>query len=308
MTEPVRVLYVMGHGWSGSTILGNLLGELDGFFHAGELRRLWGEALPIGAPCGCGEPVRTCPVWSKVLGHPLMAGSDPAEVDRWHVRATPVRRTLDLLRFRPGRPTGRPDLDLYLQAAARLYRAIADVTGARVIVDTSKRSGDAAALMLMPGIEAAFVHLVRDPRAVAYSWARRQEAGHGPVATSRDWMAFNLLDGAIRRQAGRGRSMRLRYEDLMADPAARLRSITDLVHEKPETLPLRGDHVALLGVNHGVMGNPSRFVTGEVELREDEVWKRAQSLRDRRLVTTLTLPLLTRFGYRARGTFNSGST
>jgi hypothetical protein len=165
-----------------------------------------------------------------------------------------------------------------------------------VIVDTSKRSGDAAALFLMPGLEAFFIHLVRDPRAVAYSWARRDEPGHGPVATSRDWMAFNGLDGAIRLRAGGGRSMRLRYEDLVAEPAASLRSVARLLDEKPETLPLRG-HVALLGVNHGVMGNPSRFVTGEVELREDDDWKTAQSPRDRGVITALTLPLLVRYRY-----------
>src|SRR5881396_2114452 len=113
MAEPVRVLYVMGHGWSGSTILGNLLGELEGFFHAGELRRLWGEALPSGAPCGCGVPIGACPVWSKVLAHPLVKSLDRAEIDRWH-RAVRVRRALGLLRLRRGRPTGLPDLDGYL--------------------------------------------------------------------------------------------------------------------------------------------------------------------------------------------------
>ena len=296
MSEPVRVLYVMGHGWSGSTILGNLLGELDGFFHAGELRRLWGEALPANAPCGCGQPVRECPVWSEVLRHPLVAELDPAEVERWHESAR-VRRTLHLLRLKRG-PTGRgPDLDRYLSASANLYRAIAEVTRARMVVDTSKRSGDAAALSLTPGIDAFFVHLVRDPRAVAHSWARRPDGGHGPVATARDWMVFNWLDERVRRGAGKGRSMRLRYEALMAAPAASLQASAGLVGERPETLPLRGDRVALLGENHGVMGNPSRFVTGEVELREDEEWKRAQSPSDRRLVTALTLPLLVRYRY-----------
>jgi hypothetical protein len=295
--KPIRVLYVMGHGWSGSTILGNLLGELDGFLHAGELRRLWGEALPAGAPCGCGESVGDCPVWSKVLAHSSMAGLDSAEVDGWHRRAVPVRRTLGLLRTRRSRVPGSTDLERYLDAAGRLYRAVAEVTGARVIVDTSKRAGDAAMLLLMPEVEPFFVHLVRDPRAVAHSWARRSESGHGPMATSRDWMAFNLLDAAIRRRAGRGRSMRLRYEDLVADPAASLSSVASLVDEKPETLPFRGPNVALLGVNHGVMGNPSRFATGDVELREDDDWKAAQPPKDRWVVTALTLPLLVRYRY-----------
>jgi hypothetical protein len=297
MAEPVRVLYVMGHGWSGSTILGNLLGELDGFFHAGELRRLWGEALPSGAPCGCGQPVGVCPVWSKVLAHRSVAVFDPVDVDIWHQQATPVRRTLGLLRTGLGRVRGDAALSAYLLAAERLYCAVAEVTGARVIVDTSKRSGDAAALLLMPDVEPFFVHLVRDPRAVAYSWARRQEAGHGPVATSRDWMAFNVLDEAIRRRAGRGRSIRLRCEDLVAEPTASLRSVARLVDEKPEKLPLRGDHQAVLGVNHGVMGNPSRYVIGEVELRQDDDWRAAQSSGDRRVITALTLPLLARYRY-----------
>ena len=294
MAQPVRVLYVMGHGWSGSTILGNLLGELEGFFHAGELRRLWGEALPSGAPCGCGAPIGDCPVWSKVLAHPSVASLDPAQVDRWH-RAVRVRRTPRLLRFRRGARWG--DLDRYLDAGRRLYGAVAEVTGARVIVDTSKRAGDAAALLLMTEVEPFFVHLVRDPRAVAQSWARRPEGGIGPVATARDWTAFNLLDEALRARAGRDRSMRLRYEDLVAGPAWSLRSVARLAGEEPATLPLRADHVALLGVNHGVMGNPSRFVTGEVPLRQDDEWKRALSGTGRWTVTALTLPLLPRYGY-----------
>jgi hypothetical protein len=311
MADPVRVLYVMGHGWSGSTLLGNLLGELDGFFHAGELRRLWGEALPAGASCGCGQPIGDCPVWSRVLAHPLLEGLNPVEVDRWHVEATPVRRTVSLLRRRPDRggtqgPTQNeshlesspaPHLAAYLDAAQRLYRATAQVTGARVVVDTSKRAGDAAALLLMPSVAPFFVHLVRDPRGVAYSWARRKEPGHGSAATARDWIAFNLLDEAIRRRAGRGRSVRLRYEDLANDPVDALRTTTRLVGEQVREFPVEMGRQARLRVNHGVMGNPSRFVTGEVELREDREWKAAQSRRERRVVTMLTLPLLLRYGY-----------
>jgi Sulfotransferase family len=315
MAEPVRVLYVMGHGWSGSTILGNLLGELDGFFHAGELRRLWGEALPSGAPCGCGRPIGECPVWSKVVAHPAVSGLDPVQVDRWHLRSTPVRRTLSLLRRRPDRgPTQGPaqdeshfessldrDLAGYLNAAERLYRAVAEVMEARVIVDTSKRAGDAAALLLMPGVDPFFVHLIRDPRGVAYSWARRKEPGHGPAATARDWMAFNLLDEAIRRRAGKGRSVRIRYEDLVNDPADALRSATRLMGEHVDEFPVRSGREALLRVNHGVMGNPSRFVTGEVQLREDKEWKGALSRGRRAAVTALTAPLLARYGYSLLG-------
>jgi hypothetical protein len=247
-------------------------------------------------------------VWSNVLAHPRVRDLDPAAVDRWHVRATPVRRTLGLLRQASRRQTSQdetpfetsaePHLARYLDAAQRLYGAVAEVTGSRVIVDTSKRSGDAAALLLMEEVDARFVHLVRDPRAVAYSWAKRDARGHGSAATSRDWVAFNLLDEAVRRRAGRGRSLRLRYEDLVADPESTLRTVAGLLGERPDRLPVSRSKVAALGANHGVMGNPSRFLTGEVELREDVEWRAAQSPNDRRIVTALALPLMLRYGYR----------
>ena len=37
MSERVKVLYIVGMGRSGSTILANSLGEVDGFFSAGEI-------------------------------------------------------------------------------------------------------------------------------------------------------------------------------------------------------------------------------------------------------------------------------
>ena len=41
----VRVLYIAGSGRSGSTILDRTLGQVDGFFSAGELCNLWGRGL-----------------------------------------------------------------------------------------------------------------------------------------------------------------------------------------------------------------------------------------------------------------------
>lgn len=37
----IRVLYIVGSGRSGSTIIGNILGRIEGFSHVGELRYIW---------------------------------------------------------------------------------------------------------------------------------------------------------------------------------------------------------------------------------------------------------------------------
>jgi len=60
--ERLKVLYVIGWDRSGSTLLDNLLGGVDGFFSSVELHKIWQEGLTEGRKCGCGRPVAACPV------------------------------------------------------------------------------------------------------------------------------------------------------------------------------------------------------------------------------------------------------
>ena len=76
--------------------------------------------------------------------------------------------------------------------------------------------------------------------------------------------------------------------------------MAELVGEDAEQLPLEGERTALLARNHTVSGNPSRFKTGAVDLREDTEWRARQSRRDRLAVTALAMPLLSRYGYDVR--------
>jgi hypothetical protein len=309
-----KVLYIMGWGRSGSTIMDNLLGEIDGFFSAGELTYLWRRGLTEGRRCGCGEPVGDCHVWSSVLktafGEPPTDAVNPAEIAAWQSAHVRVRHTARLLRPTPGAPETAPGLRSYIKVLSRLYRAIAEVTGARVIVDSSKRPSDAAVLRLVPDISVFYVQLVRDPRAVAYSWTRRkvqpdrdhpaEMVPHGPVDSTLSWLGWNLAGEALRRRHGVSRSLVVRYEDFVARPREALGDMTELVGEGRPPLPIEGERTARLARNHTVSGNPSRFKTGTIELREDTEWLSRQTGRDRALVTALAMPLLARYGYALR--------
>ena len=74
-----KVLYIAGWGRSGSTILDNVLGQVDGFFSAGELMFLWRRGLIEGRLCGCGRPLRDCDVWMHILDRAYPAGVDAHE-------------------------------------------------------------------------------------------------------------------------------------------------------------------------------------------------------------------------------------
>lgn len=300
MTVPLKVVFIAGFTRSGSTLLGNLLGELDGWFFGGEILH---HAVRFGVlenrSCGCGRPFRECPVWSRVAVDAALDGVAPREFLEWHRSVLRTRNLPRLLRETPGRPSAWAGLDRHTRAAAGMYREIQRVTGARVIIDSSKWAPEAAFFRLLPGVDARIVHLVRDPRAVAHSWRRKKgylrQFPPGRIAVQ--WSKYHAAAEWVCRRHGAARSVLCRYEDLVERPRESLRSLVARLGEPAAELPLEGERTARFSVNHTVWGNPDRFRSGDVELRRDDEWRGAQRLRDRALVTGVTLPLLVRFGY-----------
>jgi hypothetical protein len=200
----------------------------------------------------------------------------------------------------------RDRLGNFLLNTGRLYRAIGTATGSRVIVDSSKEPAYGYAVSMLDGVDFYALHLVRDPRAVAFSWSKKKFQPdtdtrefmhrHNPAKSAALWDSWNAAAETLWRRTP-DRYLRLRYEDFVADPRGSFTLVLDLLGEKDSQLPLASDNEVKLGVSHTVSGNPNRFDTGAVELRPDREWKTKMRLRDRNLVTALTFPLLTHYSY-----------
>ncbi|GAA1424162.1 sulfotransferase [Catellatospora coxensis] len=293
------MLYLAGWGRSGTTIIDNVLGSHPGVFTTGELWFLWERGLLGGRSCGCGEPVRCCPLWREVLRRAYGPNvPDPRQVKRWQRESARARHTMRVLRH------GHPLVSVF----SKLYAAVAEVTGATTIVDSSKLPSGAAVLARQQaGVTPYLLHVVRDPRAVAHSWQRPKRqldrsapammVRHGPYDSAVKWVSWNgLIERAAR--AFPGRYLRLRYEDFAADPRAAIAGVLAFAQTAPGTSPFRGERTVELSANHTVSGNPGRFRTGTVEVRADEAWRGELPASSRLATTALTLPLMRRYGYR----------
>jgi hypothetical protein len=313
--EPVRVLFIGGSTRSGSTLLERLLGGLPGVCNVGEVVHLWERDLLRSEKCGCGFPLRQCPFWREV-GEVAFGGWDSFDVPGFLA----LKRSVDRNRFIPrlladggsARHFFTREAAEYAAVYARLYRAIQQVSGCAVTVDASKHASLAFCLRTEPGIDLRVVHLVRDPRAVAYSWTRRVRrpeaaetvrgsneymATFSPARTAMRWNTLNL---GFHLLAARGTpTLRLRYEDFIAAPVAGMRELAEFAGVEPE-LSFMTDSGAELGPTHTAGGNPMRFTSGWTEFRRDDAWSSRLRPDARALVTTLTFPLLVRYGYRRR--------
>jgi hypothetical protein len=302
-----KVLYVVGLGRSGSTILSNSLGQIEDFFSTGELNFIWKHDFVENRLCGCGEPLQECPVWTEVMDRAFggMDGVDPREMMRLQSSGTRTRHIPLMLTDR-GRRTLRERLEKLLFNYGMLYEAIKAVTGSRVIVDSSKEPAHGYAMSMVSDIDFRVLHLIRDPRAAAYSWLKRKPqpdsderefmVRFSPTKSAALWDSWNASAEALRRRAP-DRYLRLRYEDFVADPRESFERILELLDEQDAEPPLASDREVKLGVTHTVSGNPNRFETGAIELRHDREWIHKMNPRDKTLVTVLTSPLLYRYGY-----------
>jgi len=303
-----RVLYLAGWGRSGSTLAESLLDQVPGFVGVGEIKFLWERGLRENRRCSCGTPLRSCEFWVTVLQEAFGGVPDDATAEELDAASRRFRT-----RHLPGlllRPTSPPEADRmlwYYEALERLYRAVTTVSGAQVVVDSSKFPSYLTALLQAPGLDVRVAHIVRDPRAVAYSWQRHKhdpDAPNGaqmprmhPGFTALYWSAWNLATERITRRSGVP-YLRFRYEDLVAEPAATLRTITEL-GGVPDAAPALGERGELLAQRtHQVSGNPMRMRSGSVPLQLDDEWTTEMSPHHRYLTGAVTVPLRHRYGYR----------
>ncbi|ROP44029.1 sulfotransferase [Pseudokineococcus lusitanus] len=312
MAEPVVVLLVAGSGRSGSTLLASATGQLPGAFCAGELRYLWSRGAVEDHRCGCGRAFSACPVWSAVLAEVRRAHPDldPAALAaRLRARLRVRRLPAVLLRRAAGRrPLARHPDDAVL---ADLYRATARVTGARVVVDPSKLPTYGLLLEGLPDVDLRVVHLVRDPRATAWSWQRRKPTRDVPgeetlmprpglLRSTALWALWNAAAAAWWPPRA-GRAVRVRYTDLVARPEAALAAVAR-VADLPDDGVAGGDAPLVrrgadgvpqvhLAPTHTVAGNPDRHGSGAVALREDDEWRTRMPRGPRAVVGALTAPV-----------------
>jgi hypothetical protein len=304
------VLYIMGSGRSGTTLLGSILGEYPDTFAAGEVSYLWERGILSPRGCGCGSTPMECAVWGEVISR-LAGNRDPRDLateQLAHRRSIRLRHTRQLLRgptLTPpanGRANGTQGaVDAYATVLRDVYRVIADVTGSRLIVDTSKHPADAAIVARMTGVDHSIIHVVRDSRAVTHSWRRRKEgiARRKTVLAALDWQATNLAADDVRRHHG-ATSMLIRYEDLMEAPRQHVEAITGFAGISMTPTPFVDDDTVALRPNHTISGNPARFVAGATTIRLDDRWQQEMRPALRRMVTILTATGLRRYRYPLR--------
>lgn len=259
----LSVLCIVGDSRSGSTLLQALLGAPAGSATVGELRRL-GTFLREERKCSCGQPVPQCGYWSDVLQRAHVADADLHATVRSHAALAGLAARMVRPRF--GRALA-PGAAQTASTFGRIYRAVSDVTGARVVVDASKDPRHFFAMGLqMVDVRPLLLH--RDGRAVVHSKVRR--AGLTYVRATDNWVQVaRVMSWIVKMPDART----VTYEDVCGDPAAVISSVLGrlgVVVAPGETMSAAEDM-------HFLGGSPGFSLADAEPIHEDTAWRREAS-------------------------------
>ena len=304
----IPVVFIGSVPRSGSTILSDLLNENPHMVNIGELVHLWERGVIENNLCGCGETFSDCAFWGKV-GDIAFGGWQHVSGERMRTlqsRADRTRHIPSLLVPKVSRLLATSSMQ-YGAVVSRILRAVVEVSGKPIVVDTSKHVSTALLLRQIPDVDLRILHLVRDPRGVANSWSkvvdRPEVQGESrgmdtlhPGRIGLRWLWFNWAFANMDRLGVL--TSTIRYEDFVADPVATLDHVVQFAGLEPYGEQLFGsDEPLVLGEGHSVSGNPRRLDRRPVELRPDDQWRTALDPKMRTLVSRITRPMLDRYRY-----------
>jgi hypothetical protein len=333
---PVRVLAITGLERSGSTILDLVLGNhpsiesvgevaniaLNGWISRGSLHGTDQKELRVPI-CTCGKrldvlyvdaPDKACPFWSSVRRE-WVERAAPDSIESYpklradFERTRPARLLEQYLRLIYERRRPSAAFRTYARLTRAFFESIRVVSGKPIIVDSTKSPVRVFALGMIPGIDLYVVHLVRDGRGVTASLRKTfkkdlqagimwDHKGHPMWKAVARWIVLNLAAEWICNRLGSKRTMRLRYEDFVADPKGALERIGSLIGLDFTDLADAASSGKPMQPGHNVDGNRTRKSKIIMLRPNEEEWKKTLSPTEQRLSWTLIGWLMRRYGYK----------
>ena len=214
--KPIKLIYIVGTGHSGSTLLDLLLGSHSSIESDGEICAFadyfaaTSQLTAKQKACTCGVHVDDCDYWQQVK-QKLDFGTTYKDLNI----NTKQQQDFEAKNF-------------------QLLSAILEVSGKTVFCDSSKQFKRLKSFLNSDLFDVTIVHLVRDGRAVGYS-KQKKTAKKADSSERADKSKNAYFQSLIKWQEYNAKIYRklnshpgyifLKYEDLVADPRAKLTEI-----------------------------------------------------------------------------------
>jgi len=256
----IPVIYILSSGHAGSTLLGLLLGSHSQICSIGEVHTINDK----NTVCTCGKHPSEGLFWKE------LTKTLPDHSIKIH------KKKKDFL-LSKGNPyymeTGEViNTQKYRELYKSIYRYALEKSGKAVIVSSASLER-VEVLADDPEIEPIVVHLVRDGRAVTWSYMKKYGK---PFSAMMRWFGANIKAEIVKKRLAKGKAVYITYEELVDYQKEALEKILRQVKLtfEPSMLEFRNHE------HHQIGGNRMRFSRSN-EIKKDKSWRQKLPLRTR---------------------------
>jgi len=306
----VNLAYILSANYSGSTLLAMLLGSQPEAFTMGEMRV---PALqnPDTYRCSCGELIKQCGFWNEVSKRMAKKGIAGFTIINpgLSIHDVDSRYVARVLNTMPRGPVleGMRSVALALSPAwpahlrevhqrnSALVEVFQEMSGARIVVDSSKLALHLKFLLKSDRLKIKSLNLVRDGRAVVTSMLghgfQRGSRAETIAAAALDWRKTNEASECILATVPSSQWMQLQYEELCRKPEATLRRICEFLGMDTRQIVLD-----FRAKQQHVLGNDMRLKSGS-DIRLDERWRTTLTKEDLAVFEEVGGAMNRKYGY-----------
>jgi hypothetical protein len=285
---------------SGGTILGRILDCSDDIIFVGNIKDFWRKGLKRNNKCSCGERFETCNFWKNVTKEYI--NSFPSinieevtkefqQIEKWSNYFK-----LKKIVFNKKDNSLKPLLEKFLEHNEKLYEIVSNLSGKKIIVDSSRNTGRLLALSLLNEFELYPINIIRDPRGVINSLINKDisnynEIRHSSILNLLHWNAKNYFSMNIMEGLNTTSSINILYKNFTVQPATVIEELKKMFNCTLNYEVDSGKFSINLGAGHIFSGNRERHKSGKIIITEDIEWKEELSWLHKVLTLIISVPL-----------------
>jgi hypothetical protein len=309
-SDGTNLAYILSANFSGSTLLAMLLGSQPEAFTMGEMR-VPTLQNPDTYCCSCGAQIKKCEFWievSKRMAKKGIAGFDIIN-PRLSIHDVESRYAARVLNAMPRGPvlesvrsvalSVSPAWSAHLRQVhsrnAGLVEVFQEMSGARIVVDSSKLALHLKFLLKSDRLKIKVLNLMRDGRAVVTSMLghdfKRGSRAETIAAAAMEWRKTNEASESVINTMPASQSLNILYEELCRKPEDTLRVICKFLGMDTKQIVLD-----FRAKTQHVLGNDMRLKSGS-DIRLDERWRKTLTPEDLAVFDGVAGEMNRKYGY-----------
>jgi hypothetical protein len=282
----LELIQIIGSGRSGSTIAEALLAKSNDALPIGELMYIWDRGFLEDWTCACGKSFSKCEFWHAVLkdtGLDKLHKVDIGNFLKLRKKYASIRSVFYRMFASNFDEKNKQEQSELIDAYRTIYRVASNLSGKKVIVDSSKEPGHA--IMLRDIGISSTIHLTRNPLGVVNSW-KQNKLNHannslmprqGIVSSAAEWAIVNDLILHANKKKLITNYNHWQYEKICDD--------TKLTEES--SVMISNKEICRNDFGHSISGNPTRFKNQQTIVLDD-YWKKSLTKAEKTIIRLIT--------------------